>query len=278
MGGDTIGCWWFSRKKNTGGARSWWCRYFFFRGIFLIFLDFAWFIPGLKGISFVFIYIFLLIFLGILEFTCRCLFGWLVINLEFREKEKTKKGRKSREEGLQAFWLHFNLVCLFQVAKDGNSPFTYIIVDDQTWGPTYAYILSLSLSRMLSLLQSSDFLINVKWYCRKTRTCIHTAGYPPMQPDELSQSSVVSLLDGARIVHFDGRLHETALVVAKEVIYQSLFWCFISFWLVHRLISRLLYNWFPTNLFQPEIIKTAICFHCKEDFVELHDIFSLEPF
>ncbi|PON54575.1 Ribokinase [Trema orientale] len=70
----------------------------------------------------------------------------------------------------------------FVVAKDGNSPFTYIIVDNQT----------------------------------KTRTCIHTPGYPPMKPDELSQSSIVSLVDGARIVYFDGRLHETALLVAQE--------------------------------------------------------------
>uniref|UniRef100_A0A803PG97 Carbohydrate kinase PfkB domain-containing protein n=1 Tax=Cannabis sativa TaxID=3483 RepID=A0A803PG97_CANSA len=70
----------------------------------------------------------------------------------------------------------------FVVAKDGNSPFTYIIVDDQT----------------------------------KTRTCIHTPGYPSMKPDELSQSSVQSLVEGARIAYFDGRLHESALLVAHE--------------------------------------------------------------
>ncbi|XP_030496077.2 uncharacterized protein LOC115712013 [Cannabis sativa] len=70
----------------------------------------------------------------------------------------------------------------FVVAKDGNSPFTYIIVDDQT----------------------------------KTRTCIHTPGYPSMKPDELSQSSVQSLVEGARIAYFDGRLHESALLVAQE--------------------------------------------------------------
>ncbi|KAL0437312.1 UNVERIFIED_CONTAM: hypothetical protein Sradi_0439100 [Sesamum radiatum] len=68
------------------------------------------------------------------------------------------------------------------VYEGGNSPFTYIIVDDQT----------------------------------KTRTCIHTPGYPPMIPEELTESNLLAALDGARLVYFDGRLHETALVVAKE--------------------------------------------------------------
>ncbi|XP_012085190.1 ribokinase isoform X2 [Jatropha curcas] len=70
------------------------------------------------------------------------------------------------------------------VSKDGNSPFTYVIVDDQT----------------------------------KTRTCIHTPGYPPMIPDDLSQSSLLSALDGVRLAYFDVRLPETALVVAEELI------------------------------------------------------------
>ncbi|XP_038717539.1 uncharacterized protein LOC120010763 isoform X2 [Tripterygium wilfordii] len=68
------------------------------------------------------------------------------------------------------------------VSDEGNSPFTYVIVDNQT----------------------------------KTRTCIHTPGYPPMIPDDLSQESLVSALDDARVVYFDGRLPETALVVAQE--------------------------------------------------------------
>ncbi|GER42169.1 pfkB-like carbohydrate kinase family protein [Striga asiatica] len=68
------------------------------------------------------------------------------------------------------------------VSKGGNSPFTYIIVDDQT----------------------------------KTRTCIHTPGYPPLTPDELTKSKLLAALDGARLVYFDGRLHETALVIAEE--------------------------------------------------------------
>lgn len=68
------------------------------------------------------------------------------------------------------------------VSEGGNSPFTYIIVDNQT----------------------------------KTRTCIHTPGYPPMIPSDLSQSNLLSALDGAKLVHFDGRLHETAAIVAEE--------------------------------------------------------------
>nr|GMD66926.1 ribokinase-like isoform X1 [Ipomoea batatas] len=74
------------------------------------------------------------------------------------------------------------------VSEGGNSPFTYIIVDNQT----------------------------------KTRTCIHTPGEPPMKPEELSQSHLLSAVDGARIVYFDGRLYETALVVAKEASSRSM--------------------------------------------------------
>ncbi|XP_048232603.1 ribokinase isoform X2 [Ricinus communis] len=68
------------------------------------------------------------------------------------------------------------------VSKGGNSPFTYVIVDSQT----------------------------------KTRTCIHTPGEPPMTPDDLSQSSLLSALDGASVVYSDGRLPESALLVAQE--------------------------------------------------------------
>ncbi|GAB4841278.1 hypothetical protein Ancab_022010 [Ancistrocladus abbreviatus] len=70
----------------------------------------------------------------------------------------------------------------FIVSKEGNSPFSYIIVDNET----------------------------------KTRTCILTPGYPPLIPDELSQASLASSLDGASLACFDGRLCETALIVAKE--------------------------------------------------------------
>ncbi|KAK9944943.1 hypothetical protein M0R45_010483 [Rubus argutus] len=74
------------------------------------------------------------------------------------------------------------------VSEEGNSPFTYIIVDKQT----------------------------------NTRTCIHTPGYPPMIPDDLSFSSLSSALDGARLVCFDGRLPETALLVAQEATHRNI--------------------------------------------------------
>ncbi|KAF3335835.1 Ketohexokinase [Carex littledalei] len=68
------------------------------------------------------------------------------------------------------------------VVSEGNSPFTYVIVDNQT----------------------------------KTRTCIHTPGSPPMVPEDLSQDSLISALENANLVYFDGRLPDTALVVAEE--------------------------------------------------------------
>ncbi|KAL3717735.1 hypothetical protein ACJRO7_009210 [Eucalyptus globulus] len=72
----------------------------------------------------------------------------------------------------------------FIVSPDGNSPFTYVIVDNKT----------------------------------KTRTCIHTPGHPPLLPDELPLSSLTSALDGARIIFFDGRFPETALKIAREAV------------------------------------------------------------
>ncbi|KAG9144976.1 hypothetical protein Leryth_017432 [Lithospermum erythrorhizon] len=68
------------------------------------------------------------------------------------------------------------------VSEEGNSPFTYIIVDNQT----------------------------------RTRTCIHTPGDPPMVPEDLTESNLFSALGGARLVYFDARLHETALVIGEE--------------------------------------------------------------
>ena len=50
---------------------------------------------------------------------------------------------------------------------------------------------------------------------RKTRTCIHTPGYPTLIPEELSESQLLSALNGAKMVYFDGRLYDTALIVAK---------------------------------------------------------------
>ncbi|XP_004152009.1 ribokinase isoform X1 [Cucumis sativus] len=74
------------------------------------------------------------------------------------------------------------------VSEGGISPFTYIIVDNKT----------------------------------HTRTCIHTPGSPPMVPDDLSRSSLLSALDGAKIVYSDIRLHETALLVAQEAARQNI--------------------------------------------------------
>jgi len=39
-----------------------------------------------------------------------------------------------------------------------------------------------------------------------------------MKPADLPESSLLTALNGAKMVYFDGRLHETALVVAHEVI------------------------------------------------------------
>lgn len=38
-----------------------------------------------------------------------------------------------------------------------------------------------------------------------------------MKPDDLFPSKLLAAMEGARIVFLDGRLHETASVVAKEV-------------------------------------------------------------
>ncbi|XP_024975305.1 uncharacterized protein LOC112513309 [Cynara cardunculus var. scolymus] len=79
-------------------------------------------------------------------------------------------------------------VSFFVVSEEGNSPFTYVIVDNQT----------------------------------KTRTCIHTPGSPPMIPSDLSSLTLSSALDGVKLTYFDVRLHETALVVAHEANRRSI--------------------------------------------------------
>ncbi|CAL5436470.1 unnamed protein product [Camellia sinensis] len=88
------------------------------------------------------------------------------------------------------------------VSKEGNSPFTYVIVDKQT-----AVVCMILFAMMCN---------------QKTRTCIHTPGFPPMIPDDLSKSSLLSALDGVRLIYLDGRLHETALVVAREANCRSI--------------------------------------------------------
>lgn len=67
----------------------------------------------------------------------------------------------------------------------------------------------------MSLLITSNTL-------RKTRTSIYTPGDPPLMPDDLSQSMLLSAFDEARLVYFDGMSTETALFVAQEVIIISL--------------------------------------------------------
>ena len=42
-----------------------------------------------------------------------------------------------------------------------------------------------------------------------------------MSPEELTKENLSAALDGADIVYFDVRLHDTALVVAQEVIIFS---------------------------------------------------------
>eukprot|EP00271_Cylindrocystis_brebissonii_P000574 TRINITY_DN10680_c1_g1_i2.p1 TRINITY_DN10680_c1_g1~~TRINITY_DN10680_c1_g1_i2.p1 ORF type:complete len:536 (+),score=64.85 TRINITY_DN10680_c1_g1_i2:147-1754(+) len=74
------------------------------------------------------------------------------------------------------------------VAEGGVSPFTYIIVDRET----------------------------------KTRTCIHTAGRPPLLESEVSKASIASVLEGADLVYFDGRLPQVAINVAKEACRRGL--------------------------------------------------------
>ncbi|KAI3829801.1 hypothetical protein L1987_03929 [Smallanthus sonchifolius] len=79
-------------------------------------------------------------------------------------------------------------VSFFVVSEEGNSPFTYVIVDNQM----------------------------------KTRTCIHTPGSPRMVPDDLKTSTLSSALNGVQLAYFDVRLHETALVIAHEANQRSI--------------------------------------------------------
>eukprot|EP00249_Psilotum_nudum_P015675 c25462_g1_i2 orf=123-1112(+) len=74
------------------------------------------------------------------------------------------------------------------VSETGTSPFTYVIVDRQM----------------------------------NTRTCIHSPGSPPLHPHELSSTALDAALSGASIAYFDGRLFDTALIVAKEAAQRHL--------------------------------------------------------
>lgn len=74
------------------------------------------------------------------------------------------------------------------VAEGGVSPFTYIIVDAES----------------------------------KTRTCIHTAGSPPITASELPPDAVSAALQGAHLAYFDGRLSECAVLLAREAAKRSI--------------------------------------------------------
>lgn len=63
----------------------------------------------------------------------------------------------------------------------------------------------------------------LSFLCRNTRTCIHTPGSPALIPQELTSASVNSLLNEANLVYFDGRLADTAIVLAEEV--REHLWC-----------------------------------------------------
>jgi hypothetical protein len=51
----------------------------------------------------------------------------------------------------------------------------------------------------------------------KTRTCIITAGYPPMVPSDLSMENLSVAMQDVNLLYLDGYSHEMALVVAKQV-------------------------------------------------------------
>ncbi|KAK8654164.1 hypothetical protein V6N13_128137 [Hibiscus sabdariffa] len=113
----------------------------------------------------------------------------------------------------------------FIVSEEGNSPFTYVIVDNQTvflQKPLFgcgrklqSYTCNKNGNKVVAYVTKMN--IEVRMFADwKTRTCINTPGYPPLIPEELSHSSLLSALDGANMVYFDGRHPETALLVAKE--------------------------------------------------------------
>ncbi|MED6132417.1 hypothetical protein PIB30_018807 [Stylosanthes scabra] len=74
------------------------------------------------------------------------------------------------------------------ISKEGTTPFSYIIIDNQT----------------------------------KTRTCIFTEGYPKMIPEDLPRSSLLSALDGAKLAYFDVRMPETAVFIAHEAFIRKI--------------------------------------------------------
>ncbi|XP_056176324.1 uncharacterized protein LOC115662349 isoform X2 [Syzygium oleosum] len=74
------------------------------------------------------------------------------------------------------------------VAEDGQTPFSYVMVDEST----------------------------------RTRTCIHTPGSLVMDPADISQMDLKSALQGARFAYFDARHTDAAIVVAREAAGQNI--------------------------------------------------------
>lgn len=74
------------------------------------------------------------------------------------------------------------------VSEMGTTSFTYVIVDRET----------------------------------NTRTCINSPGYPPLHPRELPDGTLPRILDGAKLLYLDGRLAETALLLAEEAKRKSI--------------------------------------------------------
>ena len=97
---------------------------------------------------------------------------------------------------------------------------------------------------------------------RKTRTCIHTPGYPPLVPEELTKENLFAALDGAEIVYFDVRLPQTALVVAEEVIVSLILVSQICTFLVNFLV-------FSATLLRSIFVYGTIiqCRQAKEKFL-----------
>lgn len=53
-----------------------------------------------------------------------------------------------------------------------------------------------------------------------TRTCIHTPG-AAYAPEDLNHDTITKVLDSAQLVYFDGRLTESAIVLAKAARQQG---------------------------------------------------------
>ncbi|KAL9676900.1 hypothetical protein QQ045_005121 [Rhodiola kirilowii] len=81
-------------------------------------------------------------------------------------------------------------------------------------------------ARLISKVQVSwrsyNLMVSTLLSLWKTRTCIHTPGFPPMMPDDLSREKLLSALDGANLVYSDVRLHETALILAEEATHKKI--------------------------------------------------------